>query len=440
MRERLGMDAWEQIKAKLATHLTSESFQNWFQATRLSSRQGEALWVSVPTEAAAAFIEQEYGLLIRQAIKDLRLPVRQVHFHANCDVGPPGPSLEAEADSRPDGLALCPRLTFETFVVGSSNQMAYAAAKAVAEQPGQIYNPLYIYAASGLGKTHLLHALSWRLREKFPRLRVVVTSGERFMNDMVRAIRQQRMAAFHKTYRSADVLVIDDVHVLGGKEGTQEELFHTFNALYERQRQIVLSSDAPPREIPNLIHRLRTRFECGLTVGIEPPDLETKLAIIQRRAAEEGLRIPEEVKVFIASRTHSNVREIEGAVLRVQAVASVTRAAVTLQMAQHALRDLLPVRERRVTIESISKAVGTEFNLPPAQLKVRSNARQIVLPRQIAMYLARELTPASLNEIGKAFGGKHHTTVMHSISKVEKLRRRDQDFNRLILKLMDALQ
>lgn len=433
------MDVWEQIKQRLATQLTSESFHNWLEGTRLSSRQGEAIWVSVPTEIAATFIEQEYGPLIRQAIKELRLPVRQVHFHTDSEGGG-AESAEPAGNLRPNGLSLNPRMTFETFVVGSCNQMAHAAAKAVAERPGQLYNPLFIYAGSGLGKTHLLHALGWHLRQNSPDLRVVFTSGERFMNDMVRAIRQQRMSFFHKTYRAADVLVIDDVHVLGGKDATQEELFHTFNELYERQRQIVLSSDVPPRDIPNLNHRLRTRFECGLTVGIEPPDLETKLTIIERRAAEDGFHIPDEVKLLIASRTHSNVREIEGALLRIQAVASVTKAPVTLQMAQHALRDLLPARERRVTLESISRAVCTEFNLQPAQLKMRCNARQIVFPRQIAMYLARELTQASLTEIGKAFGGKHHTTVMHSIAKIETLRRRDQDFNRLIHKLMDMIQ
>lgn len=434
------MDAWEQIKQRLAAQLTAESFQNWFQATHLSSRQGDVISVSVPTEVAAAFIEQEYGGLIRQAIRELQLPIRQVRFQARPDGDHPPQGTESDAGVRADGLSLNPRLTFETFVVGSCNQMAHAAAQAVAERPGQVYNPLFIYAGSGLGKTHLLHALGWRLRDNFPGLRVVVTSGERFMNDMIRAIRQQRMGAFHRTYRSADVLVMDDVHVLGGKEATQEELFHTFNELYERQRQIVLASDVPPRDIPNLTQRLRTRFECGLTVGIEPPDLETKLTIVQRRAAEEGLHIPDEVKLFIASRTHSNVREIEGAVLRLQAVASITKAPVTLQMAQHALRDLLVIRDRRVTLESITRVVSNEFNLQPGQLKMRSNARHIVLPRQIAMYLARELTTASLGEIGKAFGGKHHTTVMYSIGKIERLRRRDQDLNRLIHKLMDLLQ
>ncbi len=434
------MDVWEQIKQRLASRLTRESFHNWFEATRLHSRQGDAIWVSVPSDAAADFIQQEYGTLVRQAISELRLPVRQVYFEANSDAGPAGQPVRCERDERADGVALNPRLTFERFVVGSSNQMAHSAVRAVAERPGQVYNPLFIYGGSGLGKTHLLHALSFQLREKHPNLRVVATSGERFMNEMIAAIRQQRMSAFHKTYRMTDVLIMDDVHVLGGKGATQEEFFHTFNELYERRRQIVLSSDAPPREIPNLAQCLRTRFECGLTVAIEPPDLETKLAIIEQRAAEEGLEIPEEVKLLIASRTHSNVREIEGALLRVQAVASLTKSPVTLQMAQQALRDLLPARERRTTLESIVKAVSLEFNLQPAQLKMRCNARQIVLPRQVGMYLARELTPASLTEIGKAFGGKHHTTVMHSIAKIERLRRRDQDLNRVIHKLIDSLQ
>ncbi|MGC8792361.1 MAG: chromosomal replication initiator protein DnaA [Bryobacteraceae bacterium] len=435
------MDVWEQIKQHLAANLSKESFDNWFAATKLSARQGDCLWVSVPTDSAAAFIEQEYGSLIAEAIVDLRLPIRHVQFEAE-------PPLERAAQGNGDAGALArspviglnPRLTFDTFVVGSSNQVAHAAARAVAEAPARAYNPLFVYAGSGLGKTHLLHAVSWEIQQRHPGLRLVFTSGERFMNDLVRSIRQQRMPSFHRTYRSADVLVVDDVHVLGGKEGTQEELFHTFNELYERDRQIILSSDCPPREIPGLVQRLRSRFEWGLMVAIQPPDLETKLAILDKKAHLEGVELPDDVRLLIATRSRASIRELEGALLRLRAYSSVTGAPITMQLAQQALRDLLPDRDRRISIEAIIKTVAGCFQLEPAQLKSRCNAQRIAFPRQVAMYLARELTTASLPEIARAFGGKHHTTVLHSIRKIDRLRDQDQDLNRLLHRLMDDLQ
>lgn len=429
---------WEVIKDRLAQKLTRESYQNWFAETRLGVHDADKLHVWVPTEAARQFIEEEYQPLIEAVIQELNLPVRQVYFETHYELqrGRPGSHNNGFSSA---ATQLNPRFTFETFVVGSCNQFAHAAAKAVAERPGRVYNPLFIYGGVGMGKTHLMHAVGWALLKNFPSLRVVYTSGERFMNDMIRCIRQQRMSAFHDNYRSADALLIDDVHVLSGKEATQEEFFHTFNELYEREKQIILSSDAPPKEIPGLVDRLRSRFEWGLMVDIQPPDLETKMAILDKKAEAEGIQLPEDVRVFIATRTRSNVRELEGALLRLTAYASVIGAPITLQLAQQVLKNLPASHDRRVNLDTIIKAVASKFELQPAQLKAKCNARHIAYPRQIAMYLAKELTSASLGEIGRAFGGKHHTTVLHSIQKIERLRQREPDLNRLINNLIDSL-
>jgi chromosomal replication initiator protein len=324
-------------------------------------------------------------------------------------------------------------------VVGSCNQLAHAAAKAVADKPAQQYNPLYIYGGVGMGKTHLMHAIGRSLMSNYARLRIVYTSSERFMNEMITSIRLQKMTQFHQHYRSADVLLVDDVQILGKKEATQDEFFFTFNELYENQKQIVISSDAPPKEIPGLLERLRSRFEWGLAVDIQPPDLETKMAILDKKAEAEGVNLPEDVRVFIATKTKSNVRELEGALVKLIAYSSISGERITLRMAQQVLKHLAPNTDRRVSIEAIIRAVAVKFNLQPAQIKLKSNRRDIARPRQIAMYLAKDLTEASLPEIGRAFGGKHHTTVLHSIHRIEELRQKDPDLNRFIQSLIDSI-
>lgn len=436
------MNVWETIKQRLAAKLSPESFQNWFAGTHLGSQEGDTLRVSVPSDAAREYIEQEYGGLVYSVIRELTLPVRQVCYEvrspAYAGVWPPDQAFQHV--SFDNGAAhLNPRFTFDTFVVGSCNQFAHAAAKAVAARPAQVYNPLFIYGGVGMGKTHLMHAIGRALLDNYPTLRIVYTPSERFMNDMIRCIRQQRMAAFHHNYRAADVLLIDDVHILGGKEATQEEFFHTFNELYERQKQIVISSDSHPKEILGLVDRLRSRFEWGLMVDIQPPDLETKMAILDKKAEAEGIDLPEDVRVFIATKSRSSVRELEGALIRLIAHTSLTGTPITLHLAQQALKNLLPNHERRVTIDAIIKAVAARFDLQPAQLKAKSNAHRITHPRQIAMYLAKELTSASLPEIGRAFGGKHHTTVLHSVGKIRQQRDRNPDLNRLLHSLTDSL-
>ena len=311
--------------------------------------------------------------------------------------------------------------------------------KAVATRPSGSYNPLFIYGGTGIGKTHLMHAIGLALGSASPGTRIVYTSSERFVNDMVTCIKTERMPSFHSYYRSADVLLIDDIHIIAGKERTQEEFFHTFNDLYEHKKQIVISSDSAPHEIIGLVERLRSRFEWGLMVDMQPPDLETKMAILDKKAEAEGVSLPEDVRIFIATKTKSSVRELEGALVRVLACSSINGAPVTLQLARQTLSNLGDQGERRITIDAIQKAVAAKFKLQQQQLRQRSNAHSISYPRQIAMYLAKELTPASLTEIGRAFGGKHHTTVMHSIQKIEAEKQSNPEAAKIIQSLTDSL-
>jgi chromosomal replication initiator protein len=291
-----------------------------------------------------------------------------------------------------------------------------------------------------MGKTHLMHAIGRELSDRFGSMRVIFTSSERFMNEMIACIRTERMQQFHQRYREADVLLIDDIQLLGTKERTQEEFFHTFNELHDHQKQIVISSDSPPKDIPGLLDRLRSRFEWGLMADIQPPDLETKMAILDKKAEVEGVKLPDDVRTFMASKTKSNVRELEGALVKLLAYSSLTGAAITIQMAQQVLKHIVSAHERKISIDTIQKAVAERFEIKQSALKEKSNTRKIVYPRQVAMYLVKELTDASLPEIGRAFGGKHHTTVIHSLNKIERQRHTDPDLNRVIQALMDSLQ
>ncbi len=445
-------DAWEQIKGWLAVRLSERAFKNWFSATALGSFRDGELTVRVPNETTETWIRQEYTPQIRSAIQELKLPVRRIQYEVD---GVPALAAAAHASSGGFGVSIAhapseplfektatwlnPRLTFETYVVGSSNQLAHAAAQAVAKMPSRSYNPLFIYGGVGIGKTHLMHAIGRSLLDNFTGLNVVYTSSERFMNEMITSIKLDRMSHFHRHYRSADVLLIDDIHIIAGKERTQEEFFHTFNDLYEHQKQIVVSSDSAPNQLPGLVERLRSRFEWGLLVDVQPPDLETKMAILEKKAESEGIKLPQDVRIFIATKTKSNVRELEGALTRLVAVSSVTRQPISLAMAHQTLKHLSNGSERRISVESIIKLVAERFNLQPSQLKLKSNTRQIAYPRQIAMYLVKELTHASLPEIGRYFGGKHHTTVLHSVQKIEELRQRDETLNNLIQSLIESL-
>lgn len=427
---------WEQIKARLTAKVSPRAYEDWVMRTVFESADGNWLRVSVPDQVTKEWMEQEYAEDVRQVIRDLNLPIERVVYT---------PRVLAVASTNLEPVFAAPtsqlnqRLNFDNYVVGSCNQFAHAAARAVANSPSRSYNPLFIYGGVGMGKTHLMHAIATSLLQQYPSMRIVYTSSERFMNEMINCIKSDRMPAFHRYYRSADVLLVDDIQTLAGKERTQEEFFHTFNDLYEHQKQIVISSDSTPKSTPGLVERLRSRFEWGLMVDIQPPDLETKMAILDKKAEMEGVSLPEDVRVYIATKTKSNVRELEGALIKLMAYSSVTGTPITLTMAQQVLKYLIPGGERRVTMDSVLRAVADRFQLQPSQLKQKSNAQNIAYPRQVAMYLIKELTHSSLPEIGRMFGGKHHTTVLHSIHKIDKLRQKDPDLNRLIHSVIDSI-
>lgn len=437
------LNPWDLIKAKLAERIAPQEFQNWVMRTALESLDQGSLRVQVPDQVTKDFIEQEYTEQIRSTILELNLPVDRIVYlpHAEsrstaadtASVSSPEPAFASAAGQ------LNTRFRFDNFVVGSCNQFAHAAARAVADSPSRSYNPLFIYGGTGMGKTHLMHAIGRELLDKYPAIRVVYTSSERFMNEMILCLRTNRMPSFQRHYRTADVLLVDDVQILAGKERMQEEFFHTFNELYDHQKQIVISSDSAPKSTSGLVERLRSRFEWGLMVDVQPPDLETKMAILDKKAELEGVALPEEVRIYIATKTKSNVRELEGALIKLIAYSSITNSPVTLQMAQQVLKYLISGGERRITMDSILRAVAEKFNMQPQQLKQKSNSRQIAYPRQVAMYLMKDLTQASLPEIGRVFGGKHHTTVLHSVQKIERLRQIDTDLNRLIHSLIDSV-
>lgn len=431
------MNAWDQIKRRLEEKITPDAFQNWVTRTTYQKSQGDCLIINTPDEATRSFMESEYADAVYASIRDLNLPYRRVAYEL-------GPGIQQPTEPASDPIFQGPtnqiniKFNFENFVVGPCNQFAHAAAKAVATTPARSYNPLFIYGGVGMGKTHLMHAIGRSLVENYTGMRIVYTTSERFMNQMIQCIKTDRMPHFHQYFRSADVLLVDDIQVLGGKERTQEEFFYTFNELYEHQKQIVISSDTPPKNTPGLVERLRSRFEWGLMVDVQPPDLETKMAILDKKAEQDGIALPEDVRIFIATKTKSNVRELEGALIKLVAYSSVTGTPITMAMAQQCLKHIVNDKERRVTIDAVIKAVADRFSLQPNQLKQKSNSRQIAYPRQVAMYLAKELTQASLPEIGRQFGGKHHTTVLHSIHKIEQLRNSDADLNRMIHSIIDS--
>jgi len=432
------MNIWEQIRDRISNKISREAYQNWLSNTVFLRQEAGKLWVGVPDRVTKEWIEQEYGGILASVTRELDPPVKQVVFEIRDSAPRRGVDEKGEIHFAPS-ISLNPKFTFDSFVVGSCNQFAHAAAQAVAKNPSRTYNPLFIYGGTGMGKTHLMHAIGRSLVDHYMGMKIVYTSSERFMNEMVGCIKSDRMQLFHRHYRSADVLLIDDIQILAGREGTQEEFFHTFNELFEHQKQIVVSSDSPPKSTPGLVERLRSRFEWGLMVDVQPPDLETKMAILDKKADLEGVTLPEEVRIFIATKTKSNVRELEGALTKLIASSSVTGTPITLPMAQQVLKHLTYGQERRVTIESIVKAVAEKFTLQPAQLKQKTNEQKIAYPRQIAMYLVKDLTSASLPEIGRWFGGKHHTTVLHSIKKIDKRRQQDPDLNSLLHKIVDTI-
>ena len=421
--------------------VSTESYDNWLKGAVYGRTEGATLFVSVPDHETRTWLEKEYAALVRSGLQELGLPIEHVCYEVLPMQGARNQAIAAvEGGELDSALNLNPKFTFDTFVVGACNQFAHAAARSVATNPSRSYNPLFLYGGVGMGKTHLMHAIGRELIDKFGSMRIIYTSSERFMNEMIACIRTDRMQQFHQRYREADVLLVDDIQLLGNKERTQEEFFHTFNELHDHQKQIVISRDATPKDIPGLLERLRSRFEWGLMADIQPPDLETKMAILDKKAEAEGVKLPDDVRSFMAAKTKSNVRELEGALIKLIAYSSLTGTPIHLQMAQQVLKHLVHVQDRKVTIDSIQKAVAERFQVKQSQLKEKSNTKKVVYPRQVAMYLVKELTDASLPEIGRAFGGKHHTTVIHSVNKIEQARHIDPELNRLLHSLMDSLQ
>ncbi len=435
------MNLWEQILARVETKINRHSFYTWFKPTSFLSESSSAVSVRVPNALFKDWLTKHYSGVISEALAEIHRESLAIDFVAEAQ--PDGTEIELspdeaavfEAPAAPAGVGpagLNPRYTFDTFIVGSSNQFAHAASRAVAEAPSRSYNPLFIYGGVGLGKTHLMHAVGQYVLRHDPGQKLTYISSERFMNEMINAVRFDRVLDFRERYRSVDVLLVDDIQFLAGKEGTQTEFFHTFNALYDSQKQIVLSSDRPPHEIPALEERLRSRFEWGLIADIQPPDLETKVAILKKKAETEAVPLPDDVAIYIAGKIKSNIRELEGSLIRLIAYASLTGAEISLTLAQEVLKNILDHEDKAVTIEIIQKFVAEYYNLKLAELKSRNNSKSVAMPRQIAMYLCKSLTHASLPEIGRSFGGKHHSTVIHSIRKVDDLRKKDASFNSLI--------
>jgi chromosomal replication initiator protein len=447
------MNLWEEILTRVETKVNRHSFSTWFRPTTFVAEDGSRLTVKVPNEVYVEWLTKHYAGVISEAMGELKrsnLPVQFVPDPALNILPEPvpiqlGPEETPTFDTgtqpaAPGPAGLNPRYTFDSFIVGSSNQFAHAASRAVAEAPSRSYNPLFIYGGVGLGKTHLMHAIGQYVLEHDRYLKLTYISSERFMNEMINAVRYDRVLDFRERYRSVDVLLVDDIQFLAGKEGTQTEFFHTFNALYDSQKQIVLSSDCPPHEIQALEERLRSRFEWGLIADIQSPDLETKVAILKKKAETEAVPLPDNVAMYIAGKIKSNIRELEGSLIRLIAYASLTGQEISLPLAQEVLKNILDHEEKAVTIDIIQKFVADYYNLKMAELRSRNNSKSIAMPRQVAMYLCKSLTHASLPEIGRSFGGKHHSTVIHSIRKVEDLRKRDNDFNSLISNFLEGFR
>lgn len=440
------MNIWHEILNGLKPKVNPESYQTWLRPTRLSHTSKDTLFVLVPNREFQEWIQENYGALILETIQRLHLSYQHVAyvFGEPKETKESGNGAQNAMQGRLDFESvdhqLNPRYTFSTFVVGSCNQFAHAAARAVAESPSKAYNPLFLYGGVGLGKTHLMQAVGHTIKKNWKEMRLAYVSAENFTNEVINSLRYDRMVSFREKYRNVDVLLIDDIEFISGKERTQEEFFHTFNALYEAQKQVVISSDCPPREIPELEDRLRSRFAWGLTADLQPPDLETKMAILAKKSDTLGVHLPQPVSDFIASKIKSSVRDLEGALTRLIAYSSLTGAEISLAMAHDRLRSLFDQEDRKVSIEHIQRLVCQEFSLSLTQLKSKNNSHAISYPRQVAMYLAKQFTPASLPQIGREFGGKHHTTVLHSITKIAELRKTDRDLNRLLNKLSDGLQ
>ncbi|MCD9024856.1 chromosomal replication initiator protein DnaA [Cohnella silvisoli] len=442
-------EVWQQVLSVIQTKLSKPSFDTWFKATKASFLSDNVVVVTAPTTFAVEWLETRYTKLVSSTLSDyigrivdVKFSIEEIRPAEPVEPYPQIPSNRQPASSEePMMHMLNPKYTFDTFVIGAANRFAHAASLAVAELPAKSYNPFFMYGGVGLGKTHLMHAIGHYILEHNPHMKVLYLSSEKFTNEFINAIRDNRGESFRNKYRNIDVLLIDDIQFLAGKEGTQEEFFHTFNALHEEHKQIVISSDRPPKEIPTLEERLRSRFEWGLITDIQPPDLETRIAILRKKAKAENLDIPNEAMMYIANMIDSNIRELEGALIRIVAYSSLTNQDITAHLAAEALKDILPTgRNRLITMQDIQQRVGEYYGLKLEDFKARKRTKAVAFPRQIAMYLSRELTDYSLPKIGDAFGGRDHTTVIHAHEKISQLLKVDQDLYKIINSLTEKIK
>jgi chromosomal replication initiator protein len=460
------LNIWDSILKTVEKRLNRQIFDSWFLPIQFEGADDSAKVLRLKaSEINRDWINSYYTDLLKQTMTDLGVPNYTLDWNVvetmvpeenspNAAAGPeaerqqsyfltpkaePKPAATQFPDIEPIDGRLNQKYKFDTFVVGSCNQFAHAAALGAAEAPGKTYNPLFLYGGVGLGKTHLMHAIGHSIKEREPHLRIAYISLEKFMNELINAIRYDKTQVFRDRYRSIDVLLMDDVQFIAGKERTQEEFFHTFNALYDDQKQLVISSDCPPREIPTLEERLHSRFEWGLIADIEPPDLETKIAILKRKADIDGITLPDDVALYIASKVKSNIRELEGSLVRLVAISSLRGLPISRMLAQDAIRTIVDDQPQGITINRISQLVAEQFRLSVEELKSKNNSRHIAVPRQVAMYLCKKLTRHSFPEIGREFGGKHHTTVMHSVDKITELIKQDTNLNRTVSSLTENL-
>ncbi len=458
-------DLLSSILNEISKRVNHQSYDTWFKPISQVRQDQSSLYLTVPNDIFRDWIIGNYFDVLEESLQELQLNGLKVNFlidENDSDVSFKGrepernqrsingnaaelPNKLMTSSSQPldgegDQLPLNPKYTFNSFVVGSCNQFAHAAALAVVDLPSKTYNPLYIYGGVGLGKTHLMHAIGHSIKSNNHDMKLTYISSEKFMNELINAIRYDKTLSFREKYRNIDILLMDDIQFLAGKERTQEEFFHTFNALYDAQKQIVISSDCPPREIPTLEERLHSRFEWGLIADIQPPDLETKIAILKRKAENEKVNLPDNVALFIASKIKSNIRELEGSLVRLLAYASLKGVSISIELAQEVLRNIIDEESEGVSIELIQKTVARHYGLKVSDLKSKNNSQSIAFPRQIAMFLCKALTKASLPEIGREFGGKHHTTVLHSINKVTKLNEKDLVFHKTINSLISEMK
>ncbi|MHB9942627.1 chromosomal replication initiation protein DnaA [Clostridium sporogenes] len=435
-------ETWEKAINIIKGELTEVSFNTWIKSINPISLENNSLKLAVPNDFTKGILESRYKDLIVNALKLLTSKKYNIDFivttEEKIEESQKNHNNEKSNIVVNDEMStmLNPKYTFDSFVIGNSNRFAHAASLAVAESPAKAYNPLFIYGGVGLGKTHLMHAIGHYILHNNPKSQVVYVSSEKFTNELINSIKDDKNVEFRNKYRNIDILLVDDIQFIAGKERTQEEFFHTFNALYEANKQIIISSDRPPKEIPTLEDRLRSRFEWGLIADIQAPDFETRMAILKKKADVEKLNIPNEVMVYIATKIKSNIRELEGALIRIVAFSSLTNKEISVDLASEALKDIISSKQtRQVTIDIIQEVVANYYNLKIEELKSARRTRNIAFPRQIAMYLSRKLTDMSLPKIGEEFGGRDHTTVIHAYEKISNNLKKDESLQNAIKEL-----